>query len=45
MTTSRIARYSNDQWDEVGYLAKPRYGHRAIANGGLIYVIGGSGTQ
>ena len=44
--SSLIAKYTNDNWEHVGNLQKPRIGHRAIVNENRIYVVGGAdGTQ
>ena len=39
--TSLIAKYTIDKWESVGNLQNSRGGHRAIANGDRIYVVGG----
>ena len=44
-SSSRIAKYTLDKWEQVGNLQQNRYEHRAIANGDRIYVVGGSGTK
>ena len=41
--SSLIAKYTIDKWELVGNLQTPRNGHRAIANGDRIYVVGGHG--
>ena len=43
-SSSRIAKYTLDQWTEVGNLKAGRYGPSAISNGDRIYVVGGDGT-
>ena len=41
--TNRVVEYSNLKWTPLGYLAKPRSGHRSIKIGTEIYLFGGSG--
>ena len=43
--TTRIAKYTLDQWTQVGNLQTGRHAPRAIQNGDRIYVVGGEGTQ
>ena len=40
---SLIAKYTLDEWEQVGNLQHGRWGHRAISNGDRIYVVGGAG--
>ena len=40
--SSLIAKYTIDKWESFGKLQKTRRGHRAIANGDRIYVVGGN---
>ena len=42
--SSLIAEYTDDEWEHVGNLQQGRYHHRAISNGDIIYIVGGSGT-
>ena len=44
VSSSLIAKYTIDKWEQVGNLQHPRHYHRAIANGDRIYVVGGYGT-
>ena len=39
--SSLIARYTDNKWERARNLQKSRAGHRAIANGDRIYVVGG----
>ena len=41
---SRIAKYTEDEWTEVGNLQTGKYAPRAISNGDRFYVVGGRGT-
>ena len=41
--STRVAKYTLDQWTEVGNLQKARNGPRAILNGDRMYVVGGAG--
>lgn len=42
--SSRIAKYTFDDWTEVGNLQTSRRAHRAIADGnGRVFVVGGEG--
>ena len=43
-SSSRIAKYTLDQWTEEGNLKAGRYGPSAISNGNRIYVVGGDAT-
>ena len=44
MITSRIAKYTLDEWTEVGNLQTSRRAHRATADGnGRVFVVGGEG--
>ena len=43
--SSRIAKYTSDEWEHVGNLQKNRNVHRAILNGNKIFVVGGNGSQ
>ena len=43
--TSRVAKYTVDNWTEVGNLQAGRRGHRAITNGNKIYIAGGRDTK
>ena len=40
-TTSLITKYANDEWKSIGNLQQARLGHRTIANGDRIYIVGG----
>ena len=42
--STRIAKYTLDQWTEVGNLKAARLGPSAISNDDRIYVVGGEGT-
>ena len=43
-SSSLIAKYTIDKWEQVGNLQNSRRYHRAIANDDRIYVVGGIGT-
>ena len=40
-----VACYSNLKWERLDDLQSIRHGHRAIINGGKVYIIGGTLTQ
>ena len=44
-SSSRIAKYTLNQWTDVGNLKAGRYAPSAISNGNRIYVVGGDGTR
>ena len=44
INSSLIAKYTINKWEGAGNLQKSRRGHRAIANGDRIYIVGGAGT-
>lgn len=37
-----VARYANDEWNQIGKLKQPRDSHRSIQIDRKIFVIGGS---
>ena len=43
--SARMAKYTLDQWTEVGNLKSARYGPSAISNGDRIYIVGGRNTH
>jgi len=40
--SSLIAKYTNNNWEQFGYLQTSRHGHRAIVNEYQIYIVGGA---
>ena len=42
--SARMAKYTLDQWTEVGNLKAARLGPSAISNDDRMYVVGGDGT-
>lgn len=42
--TPIIAKYTNDEWFNIGSINKPRDGHTAITYGSLTMIIGGWGS-
>ena len=44
-SSTLIAKYTIDKWENIGNLQKSRHDHRAIANEDRIYVVGGYNGQ
>jgi len=40
-TTTKVAKFTNDQWELIGNLVEKRTGHRAITNGFSVVNVGG----
>ena len=38
-----MSQYDGNRWNEIGNMFQGRYGHRTIAIGTEIYIIGGHG--